>query len=117
MSTSNNDIWQYINPDLSIEPQLPQRPTKPSVVQLFDKQSIASLNVNERELYKLVFQDYRKELSQVSKIFDLIDRVRIYITNSVSLKNITYLEDTTTVYQMLLALKKRLAPTDEAKKI
>jgi hypothetical protein len=35
----------------------------------------------------------------------------------VATRNITYLKSTTTVYQMLVALKKRLAPTDEAKKI
>jgi hypothetical protein len=64
-----------------------------------------------------MLQDYHEDLSQVSKTLETINKVRSYIVSSVATRNITYLESTTTVYQMLVALKKRLAPTDEAKKI
>jgi hypothetical protein len=62
-------------------------------------------------------QEYREELSQFNKTMETIDRIRTYIVNSVSDKNIVYIEGITNVYQMLVALKKRLAPTDEAEKI
>jgi hypothetical protein len=119
MSTSvidERDAWEYINPRLPTEPKLPQRPDKPSVSE-FNKQRIIELDTDRRGLYELMLQEYCEELSQVNKTLETISRVRSYIVSSVSVKNIVYIEGATTVYQMLVALQKRLAPTDKTKKI
>jgi hypothetical protein len=83
-----------------MEPLLPQRPTKPLVSEL-GKQSIGELDMNERELFKLMLEESHEELSQVNKILETISKIRSYIVSSVSVENIVYLENTTTVYQML----------------
>ena len=110
------DTWEFIDLALPQEPRLPKRPTMPEATDL-GKQSIADLDVDERELFKLMYQQYREVLTQVTKTLETITRIRNFIVSTVSAKNIVYIKKTSTVYQMLVALKKRLAPTDDAKKI
>jgi hypothetical protein len=43
--------------------------------------------------------------------------VQKHIAATVAASNIVYINDKSTVYQMLVALKKRLAPTDYARKL
>lgn len=112
------DIWGYINPDLDTEPVVPIRPEKPAPQEVnSSKNSIVALDPTEKETFKILLSVYKEDLAKANKVLDTIQAVRTYIVKTVSTKNITYIDDKTTVYQMLVALKKRLAPTDYAQKL
>ena len=112
------DVWKYINPDLPQDPAVPPRPVKPTPDLVnADKLTILDLDLVERETYKLLLADYKEELVVVKQIHDSLQAVRTHIVTTVSATNISYIDDKPSIYQMLLALKKRLAPTDYARKL
>ena len=82
-----------------------------------EKTSILALMVQEKESLKLLLAIYKEELANTKHIFNTIQTVRNHIVTTVSTHNIVYINDKNTVYQMLVALKKRLAPTDYARKL
>ena len=61
--------------------------------------------------------DYKEDLAVAKQVLDTIQTVWNHIVTIVSTRNIVYINDKTTVYQMLVALKKRLAPIDYAYKL
>ncbi len=78
------------------------------------KNTLSQLDTTEKEMLKLSLAMYKEDLTNTNKILDTIQSVRKHIVTTVSTCNIIYINDKTTVYQMLAALKKRLAPTDYA---
>jgi hypothetical protein len=116
-TTSGRDAWRYINPDLPTEPQLPEIPEDPSPESIAPtKQTVAQLDKGELERYEFLYQDVQYAAARVTETLEIIGRVHEYINSSVSSRNLVYVRNKTTVYQILLALKKRLAPTDDARK-
>ena len=112
------DIWIYINPDLQTEPVIPIRPNRPTPQDVnVNKTTVVELDPAERDIYKVLLSVYKEDLANTNKILDTIQAVRTHIVTTVSAKNITYIDDKDTVYKMLIALKKRLAPTDYARKL
>jgi len=112
------DTWKYINPDLDTEPVIPSRPEKPTPRSINPaKNSLLELDAIEKETFKLFLADYKEELVVAKQILDNIQNVRNHIVTTVSTHNIVYINDKTSVYQMLVALKNRLAPTDYARKL
>ncbi len=79
--------------------------------------TLATLISDEREVYKLLYNEYKDNLSLVKQQIESLRQIRNHIVTSISKDNITYLKDKATIYDMLVALKKRLAPTDDARKI
>ena len=82
-----------------------------------DKRSIFDLDREEKETYKLLMTEYREDLAIAKQVLDTVQVVQNHIVKTVSTSNIVYISDKTSVYQMLVALKKRLAPTDYARKL
>ena len=112
------DSWPYIDPDLQIEPAVPTRPEMPKPTAVNPaKNTILELNAPEKETLKLLLSIYKENLAIAKQILDTIQTVRKHIVTMVSTRNIVYINDKTTVHQMLVALKKRLAPTDYARKL
>jgi hypothetical protein len=112
------DTWKYINPDLNTEPVIPTRPEKPTTQSINpDKTSLLELDTAEKETFKLFLADYKEDLAVAKQILDTIQTVWNHVVTTVSTRNIVYINDKTSVYQMLVALKKRLAPTDYARKL
>ena len=60
---------------------------------------------------------YKEELANTKQILDTIQTVRNYIVTTISSCNIVYINNKNIVYQMLVALKKRLAPTNYTRKL
>ena len=111
------DTWRYLNPDLDTEPVVPKRPEKPTPRDVNPaKTSLLELDQTEKETFKLLLADYKENLAVAKQILDTIQTVRNHVVTTVSSNNIVYISDKTTVYEMLVALKKRLAPTDFARK-
>jgi hypothetical protein len=66
-----SQIWDYINPDILIEPNIPRLPVKPTLDKINqDKLTILDLDLTERETYKLLLADYREELAITNQIYN-----------------------------------------------
>jgi hypothetical protein len=115
---NGGDVWKYINPDLGIEPIVPSRPEMPTPSGINPtKTTLPELDLAEKETFKLLLAIYKEDQSTVKQALDVIQTIRTHIVTTVSINNISYIKDNSTVYQMLVALKKRLAPTDRARKL
>jgi Reverse transcriptase (RNA-dependent DNA polymerase)/Pol polyprotein, beta-barrel domain len=112
------DTWKYIDPSIEPEPVVPGRPEIPTPKDVNPaKTTILELNAAEKETFKLLMTIYKEDLAIAKQILDTIQTVRNHVATTVSTDNIVYINDKTTVHQMLVALKKRLAPTDYARKL
>jgi transketolase N-terminal domain/subunit len=65
----------------------------------------------------LLYNKYKDNLSLMKQQIESLRQIRNHIVTSTSKDNIVYLKGKTTIYDILVALKKRLAPTDNARKI
>jgi hypothetical protein len=81
------------------------------------KASILALDLAEKETYKLLLTVYKEDLAIAKQVLDTIQAVQKHIVTTVSASNIIYINNKTLVYQMLVALKKRLAPTNYTRKL
>ena len=79
--------------------------------------TLCDLDAQEKETFKLMLSVYKEDLAIAKQVLDTIQTVRNHLVTTVSTTNIVYINGKTTVYQMLVALKKRLAPTDYARKL
>ncbi len=77
-----------------------------------EKNSLSQLNTAEREILKLSLAMYKEDLTNMSKIFNTIQAIYKHLVTTISAYNIIYINNKTIVYQMLVALKKQLAPID-----
>jgi hypothetical protein len=112
------DAWKYVNPDLGSEPIIPSRPEKPTATHINPaKSSTTSLTPAELDMYKVMLAEYREDLATVKQVLDTLQTVRNHVVTTISVTNVVYIKNKSTVYQMLVALKKRLAPTDYARKL
>jgi hypothetical protein len=57
-----SDVWRFINLKLSSPSLVPSKPTKPTA-QMIKKSatSLVDLNVEERELFKLILADFKED--------------------------------------------------------
>lgn len=116
----SGDVWKYINPDLTTPLPEPTRPNPPAPADASTVEghtTLTTLTSDEREIYKLLYSEYKESLSLVKQELDTLRAIRNHLVTSVSKENIVYIESQETIYDMLVALKKRLAPTDEARKL
>jgi len=101
------NVWEYINPDLEMEPQTPLRPAKPAPTDVNpDKTSIVELDSEEKDTFKLLLAMYKDDLSIANRVTDVLQSIRNHIVTTVSINNIVYINNKTSIYQMLVALKK-----------
>jgi hypothetical protein len=112
------NVWDYINPNLSAQPDIPTLPLQPTASTINpDATSLVDLDINERDLYKLLFAEFKEEKAHVAKILDELKAINHHIVTTISATNIAYIRDKKTGYGRLTALKQRLAPTDYARKL
>ena len=112
------DAWKYVNPELGTEPDIPSRPEKPTAAHINPaKSSTTSLTPAELDMYKVMLAEYREDLATVKQVLDTLQTVQNHVVTTILVTNVVYIKNKSTVYQMLVALKKRLAPTDYARKL
>jgi hypothetical protein len=93
------DVWKYINPDLESEPVIPSRPEKPSAKDVNpNKTTTVLLTPTELDMYKVLLTEYREDLATVKQVLDTLQLVRNYVVTTVSVTNVVYIKDTSTVY-------------------
>lgn len=112
-----HNVWEYLDPDDKTPLEVPDRLLRPQPSDIAQGKTLATFTASERELYKLMYQDYKDEDTEVLRIHTGIQAVRTKILNTIQDTNMTYIYSSDTVHEMLVALKKRFAPTDHAQRI
>src|SRR5438034_3587424 len=78
------EAWKFIDPDLDIEPGIPNRPEMPTAMDVNpDKTSILQLTGPEKETFKLLLAMYKEELANTKRILDTIQTVRNHVVTTV----------------------------------
>ena len=114
----DNNIEQLVNPDLATEPLRPTEPTKPTPNDVKrGANGLTDLDAPQIELYKLLREEYKMEFAKYERKRIALTEIRQFIISTVSRTNLTYILELTTPWQMLTALKLRIAPTDRAREL
>src|ERR1700709_881527 len=113
-----DDIWGYIDPDLTTAPAIPSKPIKPTANMVNPtNQHLTELTPTETNTFNMLLADFKEEKTIVKTVTDTLKTIKAHIGTTVHRDNIVYILDITLVHNILLALKQRLAPTDRARKI
>jgi hypothetical protein len=114
----NAEILEQVNVDLSQEPTplaLPEKPLPSDVKE--GVLTIDKLTADERETFKLLRDEYKTDLTIYHRQRAALNDIYDHIKSTLSRQNHSFILHKETPYQMLVALKKRLAPTDRARKL
>ena len=118
LKAESGEVKELINPELTTEPAPLREPDRPKPSDI--KQGVTStteLSSDEREEFRFRRDDYKIELAKYRRQREALNSIKDFIVTSVARQHLSYLREKTTVYQMLVALKKRIAPTDRARKM
>ena len=119
-ATGVRDVWKFINPDVDAasKPAIPSLPIEPTAATVNpSKATLSELTTPEQELFKLQYQVYRDQYTETYKLLNQIALIQDHIVTTISTSHIPLISNATSTYDTLVALKKRLAPTDQARKI
>ena len=112
------NLQPYIDPSLATQPIEPIAPTKPSIASACtDTPAVttyALLKATDRIAYDFLYKEYNELLKINTKQRVILYNIRLYINNTVASENLVYLRNKNTNQERLVALKKRLAPTNNA---
>jgi hypothetical protein len=115
-SAGKRDVWKFIDPTLNMEPTLPTLADPPTATTIAaEKTTLVELTAEERDTYKVLYQTWKDDNARISSQLEALGKIQDHIINNISVDNIKIIQDKSTIYQMLVALKKHLAPTDRAK--
>src|ERR1700730_10239084 len=112
------DIWDYINPDKEKDtvPTLIQ-PPKPRLADIkAGATTYSELSTDEREQLRQLQSDYNYERKEYDRKRKALADIRVEIIKSIKRDFISYTHNTETVYDLLVKLKDRIAPTDKIRK-
>ena len=113
------EIWEFVNPATAKDtlPALtePAIPTPQNVNP--NATTFTQLDDDEKEELRIRQFSYKRKIAAYDRQKAAIASLPSYIQETISRTYLTYTFDCDTPYDMLTALKKRVAPTDQAKKI
>ncbi|KAK9427166.1 hypothetical protein V1505DRAFT_389053, partial [Lipomyces doorenjongii] len=116
---TTNGIWEYIDPEKA--PQDVAKlldPKKPSINAVNESaDNIMDLDDSEISRYSILQKDYAYDRERYRESKKALDDLSKHILATISRSYLLHVEDKATVYDMLRALRKRIAPTDMARKI
>jgi hypothetical protein len=75
------------------------------------------LSIDEQRDFEILREDYKNQMRRYKKKIDALKNLNIFILTSVDRFNLIYLRDHKTIHQKLSALKKRLASTNEIRRL
>lgn len=103
-------VWRFVNPESSDEP--PSEPQPPTVSQLrAEARTIIELTSEEQSLYRFMWDEYRTNDAQFTRITSSITDITTYIYSTVARRHLVLL-DGANPKKALQTLKARLSPTD-----
>ena len=113
------NVWQYINPS-TLKEALPTL-TRPAMPLRRDvnpaKTLIGELTPDEVEELKALREECKDRNCEYEKQHTAVETLYTLIHKTVSKSYYTYLMKKETLHDMLVALKQRIAPTDQARKL
>jgi hypothetical protein len=112
-------IWDVINPDHETQPNVQSKPSLPtaSTATGGNKASIASLDVGERDVFKLLYTSYQQEYAEWKQQDAALIAIHKHIREHITLPNHIAIAESTSVWNTLRLLKERNEPSDEAYKL
>src|SRR6266576_3248663 len=116
---SANQIWKYVDPSTPAD-ELPklEEPTRASPQDVnSEKTKLLELDEDEKEELRMLRLDHRDNLKLYRKQLSALDTLCSQIQSSISRTYLVYTLKSDTTYDVLVSLKQRVAPTDEARKI
>lgn len=112
----NGNVKDLIDPNLPTEPPQPVEPRRPTAVDA-GAASITALTADQQKVYALLRDDFKYDMMKYRDQREALKSIQDFILTRVDRQHLILLEGKETVYQMLVALKKRLAPTDRAREM
>jgi hypothetical protein len=110
------DVTEYVNLTATTEPAEPARPAIPTFSTVKPgAASLAALDETQQKQLLMLREDFKEISRTYREKRDALKDIEQHIMTTVDRQNILYLDGADTVYQKLMALKKRLAPTDRAR--
>ena len=117
---NNNRLWKYVDPSTP-EADLPQleEPVRasPQDVNSQGKTKLSELDEDEKEELRMLRADHRDNVKLYRKQLSALDTLRSHILSSISRTYLVYTFKCDTTYDVLVSLKQRIAPTDDARKL
>ena len=114
-----NQIWKYVDPSTAADklPKL-EEPIRalPKDVNS-QKTKLSELDEDEKEDLRMLRLDHRDNLKLYRKQLSALDTLCSQIQSSISRSYLIYTFKCDTTYDVLVSLKQRIAPTDDARKI
>ncbi len=83
----------------------------------FDATNSIDLSIDEQRDLVIMREDYKKKMRRYKKRIDALKNLNIFILTSVDRFNLIYFRNQKTIHQKLSTLKKRLASTNEVRKL
>jgi hypothetical protein len=115
---TESDVWEDMDLNTT-QDELPTNtdPTMPTAATVKpDATQYSQLSKDQMEILKLLRQDYKRELALYERRKKALAEMRTDIQRTVSRTYLIHTFDCKTLYEMLVALQKRVAPTDWARK-
>jgi hypothetical protein len=110
------DVSEYVDLTAAVEPAEPARPAIPTFSTVKPgAASLADLDPTQQRELSMLREDFKEISRTYREKRDALKDIEQHIMTTVDRQNILYLDGADTVYQKLVALKKRLAPTDRAR--
>jgi hypothetical protein len=109
-------VTEYVNFTATTEPAEPVRPAIPTFSTVKPgAASLAALDETQQKELLMLREDFKEISRTYREKRDALKDMEQHIMTTVDRQNILYLDGADTVYQKLMALKKRLVPTDRAR--
>ena len=108
------EVWEYMNPEVNERPAEPQRPILPPIEKSIEAREAAEPTLEQRNIIRRIDLHcvYLPEFQEFSKKRDKANK---YFTAYVDLKWHHYLADRPTLHSKLNALEQHVAPCEEAR--
>lgn len=120
LSNKAYKVWPLINPDIEEEPFLLERwPPKPKPSDI--EGGAESIKDFEKpislEIFKMMLTDARELEAKAKLIHDNLQAINTWMINSVDKRHLDCFKNKDSVWQVLRALKAKVAPTDAANEL
>jgi hypothetical protein len=103
---------------LTVEPAEPVKPSTPTFSTIKSGAAKSDdLSAGQQRDLAILREDHKEALRTYRERIEALKNLNLFILTSVDRFNLLYLRDQTTVFQKLLALKKRLAFTDRIREL
>jgi hypothetical protein len=110
------DVSEYVDFTAAVEPAVPLRPAIPTFPTVKPgAASLADLDQTQQRDLSMLREDFKEISPTYREQRDALKDIEQHIMTTVDRQNILYLDGADTVYQKLVGLKKRLAPTNRAR--